>query len=128
MKLVINNVFKDEYFKQYVLADNESVKSVFNTISLSGLEDIKIYVDEDVDTNLKSVQGSYSLQEILEDGNTMFDDVFDITCVTISTSGIINGEKVVLVLNPGTRTFTLVTKNKDLMLSEVLKNSKGNVR
>ena len=83
------------------------LQDLFKTISESSLEDINVYVDEDVDGEMKSIQGSYDLDDIIENGESILSNTLDYDGLTISFNGKYNNIRVSIVVSPKKREVTL---------------------
>ena len=128
MNTIGNYIIVDKFFRIYKMDDEMQLQDLFKTISESSLEDINVYVDEDVDGEMKSIQGSYDLDDIIENGESILSNTLDYDGLTISFNGKYNNIRVSIVVSPKKREVTLVTKEKELGLNRVLSKESTHVK
>lgn len=119
--MILTSQYKvyDNFYKIYNFEES-TIIDLINLINNSDIEIKNIYIDENVEKNMKSIQGTYSIQEILENYNELIKQALYPTEVSLSINGLYNNEKIQVIFKTKTKDAILITANFDLELDKIL--------
>jgi hypothetical protein len=113
MRKTYESDFGEEIVKVYTLDDTETVPQILKALNNSELRDRRLYVRENVDGEMKSIEGYYYIEKLakIDTYEYLMSQALFPEDVYIRITGIYYDEKVHISLHPYNKTLTMSVQN-----------------
>lgn len=121
MKKIKEVYIENEYYRYYQLDDISNYKDILYNIKESEINIREVTIDEDLDWDMKTIEGSWEFDTIVNDFDDMLNLSFDISSVSIHISGDYKDDDIMISIHLAERLLSLLTKDAELELDALIK-------
>ena len=121
MKLEKSNKHENEFYKKYSIEPGYECVEFLKDMHKSEFEFKNITLYEDVERDMQSVEGTYSIEDLISNYDYYMSRAAIEGRTRISAFGQFKSERILIQLYPREKTVMFVTENEALELDDVVK-------